>query len=172
LSNLVALLHEAWESLLADYAQGKTLIKNERNLECAFSDICMRLMEAKGMPLMIENQELHMGRKVDVRLGHVTDPLLIQLKFYHDKADWKESSSMQNAVESDLKYAKGHDNIYVGIVDAIPSSSRMPLPFRLHWRTIEINADTFNRFYAKINPTTSPRRERIQNALLANGSEL
>ena len=172
MSNFVALLHEAWESLLADYGHGKTFIKNERNLECAFSDICMRLMAAKGIPVMIANQELHMGKKVDARIGPVTDPLLIQLKFYHDTADWKESLSMKNTVESDLKYAKGHDNIYVGIVDVTPSSSRPPLPFRLKWKTLEIDVDVFDRYYANINPPTSPRRERIQNTLLMNGLEL
>jgi hypothetical protein len=172
MSNLVTLLCEAWESLLADYCEGKTIIRRENDLERSFSDICGRLIQAKGMPLMKANEESHIGRRVDVRLGPVTDPLLIQLKFYHDKADWKESPSMQNTVESDLKFAKGHDNIYVAIVDAIPSSHRAPLPFRLQWKTIEIDIDTFNRFYANISPRTSPSRERIQNALLMNGLEL
>ncbi len=79
---------------------------------------------------------------------------------------------MTNTVESDLKYAQGHNNTYVAIIDVIPSTTRAILPFKVNWQTIEINKVVFDKFYANINPRTSPPRERQQKILLKKGTTL
>lgn len=96
----------------------------------------------------------------------------MQIKFNHDKADWKETPAMMNTVESDLEFAKGHKDTYVAMIDTIPSTARAMLPFNLPWEKAEINEKVFNEVYSTINPKTSPQRERRQRILLANGAQL
>ncbi|MFH0748560.1 MAG: hypothetical protein V1915_01360 [Candidatus Bathyarchaeota archaeon] len=98
--------------------------------------------------------------------------LLFQLKLYPDQADWKESRSLTNTVESDLKFAKGYEDAYVAIIDTIPSTSRVELPYKLKWESLEIDRRVFNELYLAINPKTSPPREVLQRTLLMNGSEI
>jgi len=79
---------------------------------------------------------------------------------------------MKNTVESDLKFAKGHEDIYVGIIDVIPSTRRTRLKYSLDWKELELDEQGFNNHYLNINPATSPPRERIQKSLLANGLQI
>ena len=170
--NLHIVINEAWKELLSQYKYGKLIFRNEKDFERSLTTICRQLMGKKGMVPAIANQEPHLGRIIDLRLGPYTNPLLVQLKLYHDKADWKETPTMRNTVESDLKFAKGRADVYVGIIDVIPSSSRQLLSFRLQWQTIEISDQVFQKWYANINPPTSPPREKVQKVLLANGLEI
>jgi len=172
MKSLDSLVREAWGQLLIQYKSGKIILRSERDLERSFSEICRGLMEREGIGPMVANQEVHTGKRVDLRLGPSSEPVLIELKLYHDSADWKESSTMRNTVENDLKFAKGRNNVYVGIIDVIPSSSRPTMPFKLQWKTIELDEKVFQGFYASINPPTSAQRERIQRTLLANGAEI
>jgi len=129
-------------------------------------------MVKRKIPLLIGRPELHNMKKVDLRLGSTSNPILVELKLYHDKADWKETKSITNTVESDLKFALGHEDIYVGIVDVIPSTHRVHLDYLLHWEEIKINKKIFDRYYSKINPASSPPRERIQKWVLVNGVQI
>jgi hypothetical protein len=99
-------------------------------------------------------------------------PILVELKLYHDKADWKESRSMKNTVESDLKTAKGHKNTFVGIIVVIPSTYRAKLVYSLNWNILEIDRQVFNSYYRDINLISSPPRERKQQTLLVNGTQI
>jgi hypothetical protein len=172
MKSLDSLVREAWEELLTKYKSGKIILRSERDLERTFTDICRGLMEREGIGSMIANQEVHNGKRVDVRLGLISEPILVELKLYHDSADWKGSSTMRNTVENDLKFAKGRNTVYVGIIDVIPTSSRPSIPFKLQWKTIELDEKVFQRFYAFINPPTSAQRESTQRTLLANGTEI
>ena len=165
-------LREAWELILSDYQNGNIIIKSERDLEKALANSCKYLFQKQNIPLKIGRQENYRNKRVDIRLGSTSDPILVELKLYHDKADWKESQSMINTVESDLKFAKGYDNTYVAIIDVIPSSQRVHLEFSLDWKELEIDKKIFDLYYVGINPPTSPPRERIQKTILANGTEI
>lgn len=165
-------LKTAWETTLSDYQTGKVVIKRERELEKALVNSCKNVMKSRNIPLRIGQQENYSGKRVDIRLGFPSDPILVELKLYHDRADWKESKSMKNTVESDLRFAKSHENIYVGIIDVIPSTTRANLDYKLDWKELEINNRIFNLHYLGINPATSPTRERIQKCLLVNGLEI
>ena len=141
-------------------------------MEHALKKNCRSIMIEYDLAPIIVSQFRQRGRIVDLRIGEVHSWLLIQLKLYHDKADWKEKPSMTNTVESDLKFAKGHHDTYVGIIDTIPSTSRAKLPFKLNWQLVELNKEVFDKLYATINPKKSPPRERRQKILLMKGTEL
>jgi len=79
---------------------------------------------------------------------------------------------MMNTVESDLKFAEGHGDTFVAIIDTIPSTSRVRLPFKMDWQTIEIDRNVFEEVYSTINPRTSPPREMRQKAILVNGTKI
>jgi hypothetical protein len=79
---------------------------------------------------------------------------------------------MPNTVESDLKFAKNHKDTYVGVIDTIPSTSRVELLYKMKWQSIKIEKQVFDRLYLSINPKTSPPREILQRILLANGNEI
>jgi hypothetical protein len=162
-------LNDAWGRTLSDYQSGNVIIKSERDLENALATSCKFLMQDRNIPLRIGRQETFRDKRVDIRLGFTSDPILVELKLYHDKADWKESKSMKNTVESDLRFAKGYEDTYVGIIDVIPSTQRAHLDYSLDWKEIEITKQIFNLHYVRINPATSPPRERIQKSLLVNG---
>ncbi len=164
-------LRLAWGQLLSRYTSGKIVLARERDLEGHLTSICKELI-AKDSPGLIGNQEVHLDKKVDLRTGVPDRPLLVELKLYHDPADWKESSTMTNTVESDLKFAKGREDVHVGIIDTIPSTTRPSIPFRLEWQLIRINEAAFQQHYANIAPQSSPRREQEQRAVLVKGSEL
>ena len=167
-----SLVREAWKEFLRQYKSGKIILRNERDLENSLVGVCKKLAEQKGTRCEVASQETHMGKRVDLRLGPSSMPVLVQLKLYHDPVDWKETPSMRNTVESDLKFAKGHGNVYVGIIDVVPSSSRPKIPFKLEWETIELDEKVFQQFYVAIHPKSSPQRERIQKAVLVNGAEI
>lgn len=166
------MIQGAWNILLSDYQSGRIVLENERDLERSLTKICKKLLRERDIDSKVANQEIHLGKRVDLVLGTSSDPVLVELKLYHDKADWKETSTMTNTVESDLKFAKGNRNVYVGVIDVIPSTSRQSLPFNLSWNEIEIDEEVFQERYADINPKTSPPRERVQKTLFANGLEI
>jgi glucose-6-phosphate 1-dehydrogenase len=166
------LLREAWKRLVEAYASGRVILRTEKNMEKAMTQICESLIAEQGLVFKVKRQERHRERIVDLVIRIPSQHVLAQLKLYHDKADWKESPSMTNTVESDLKFAKGHLDTFVALIDTIPSTSRASLPFRLRWEEIEINEKVFNREYATIHPKTSPPRERHQKALLTIGTEI
>lgn len=166
------ILGESWKRLISRYISGNAVLRNEANMEKALLDDCRAVMVESHLATPLATQEYHRSRRVDLRIGPNSSCVLAQLKLYHDRADWKESPSMTNTVESDLKFAKGHGNTYVGIIDAIPSTPRAALPFKLKWKAIEIDSRVFDDNYANINPKTSPPRERRQKVLLARGSEI
>jgi len=124
------------------------------------------------MALEVKRQRRHRERIVDLEIGNTLEHFLLQIKFYHDEADWKETPTMTNTVESDLKFAKGHADTYVAIIDTIPSATRAILPFKLAWENVEIDEQVFNKVYSTMNPKTSPTRERQQKTLLVNGDQL
>jgi hypothetical protein len=154
-------LTDAWEFTLSDYQNGKVIIKSERDLEKALATSCKYLMQERDIPIRIGRQENFRDKRVDIRLGLTSDPILVELKLYRDKADWKESKSMKNTVESDLRFAKGYEDTYVGIIDVIPSTQRAYLDYSLEWKELEIDKQIFNLHYVGIDPATSPPRERI-----------
>ena len=165
-------LKKAWENTLSDYREGEIIIKNEIDLEKALVNSCRKVMQNRGVPIRISRQETFREKRVDIRIGLPSDAILIELKLYRDKADWKESKSMKNTVEGDLRFAKGHENTYVGIIDVIPSTQRAYLDFNLDWRKLELDEQVFISHYININPATSPPREKIQKSLLVNGLEI
>ena len=162
-------LNDAWERTLSDYQSGNVIIKNERDLENALATSCEFLMQERTIPIRMGRQETFRDKRVDIRIGYPNDPILVELKLYHDKADWKESKSMKNTVESDLRFAKGYEDTYVGIIDVIPSTQRAYLDYSLEWNELEIPEEIFNLHYVGINPSFSPPRERIQKSVLVNG---
>ena len=168
----VEILKDAWKRTMIDYQSGKVILKRERDLEQALATKCMSLMNERNIPIRIGRQELFRDKRVDIRLGPISNPILVELKLYHDKADWKESKSMRNTVESDLKFAKDHEHTYVGIVDVIPNAQRTQLGYSLFWKELELDRQVFNLHYAVIHPATSPPRERIQKSLLVNGLQI
>ena len=167
-----SLLRETWKQLIKAYTLGGAILKTEKNMENAMMQICEKLIAEDSLAFKLKRQEEHRGRIVDLVIQSPDERVFIQLKLYHDKADWKESPSMKNTVESDLKFAKGYGDTFVALIDTIPSTTRTSLPFKLKWREIEINKKTFFVEYSTIHPKTSPPRERHQRVLLAKGTEI
>jgi len=158
--------------LVEDYVSGKLILRTEPDMERWMAQISRDIIAKLGFALDVKRQRRHRERIVDLEIGNAIKHLLVQIKFYHDKADWKETPAMMNTVESDLKFAKGHKDTYVAIIDTIPSTTRAVLPFELAWEKVEIDQKVFNEVYSTINPRTSPPRERQQRILLANGVQL
>lgn len=167
-----SLLREAWKQLVEAYTLGRAILKTEKNMENAMMQICEKLIAEDRLAFRLKRQEEHRGRIVDLVIQSPDERVFIQLKLYHDKADWKESPSMKNTVASDLKFAKGYGDTFVALIDTIPSTTRTSLPFKLKWREIEIYKKTFFVEYSMIHPKTSPPRERHQRVLLAKGTEI
>ncbi len=163
---------DAWSELLEDYKKGVVILRLEFDMERHFTKLCRKVARELGLQELVANQEVLFGRRVDLRLGPQDKPIVVQLKLYHDKADWKETSSMRNTVESDLNLAKGRSNVWVCVIDVIPSSTRATLPYILKWERLEIDNEVFQKEYAGINPRTSLRRERVQKTLLVQGLDL
>lgn len=158
--------------MVDDYVSGKLILRTEPDMERWMAQISRDIIAKLGFALDVKRQRRHRERIVDLEIGNAIKHLLVQIKFYHDKADWKETPAMMNTVESDLKFAKGHKDTYVAIIDTIPSTTRAVLPFELAWEKVEIDQKVFNEVYSTINPRTSPPRERQQRILLANGVQL
>ena len=158
--------------MVEDYVSGKLILRTEPDMERWMAQISRDIIAKLGFALDVKRQRRHRERIVDLEIGNAIKHLLVQIKFYHDKADWKETPAMMNTVESDLKFAKGHKDTYVAIIDTIPSTTRAVLPFELAWEKVEIDQKVFNEVYSTINPRTSPPRERQQRILLANGVQL
>ena len=167
-----SILRQSWERLLAQYVSGKVILLNEKDLEVVLQEILQELTKEQGVKLEVVRQETRRGKIIDLRIGEIHSCILLQLKLYRDKVDWKEIPSMTNTVESDLNFAKGSDDIYVAVIDTIPSTTRLQLPFHLNWQTIEIDEQVFDREYSRIHPKTSQPRERQQKVLLVKGSEI
>ena len=166
------MLRASWKHLVDDYVSGKLILRTEPDMERWMAQISRDIIAKLGFALDVKRQRRHRERIVDLEIGNAIKHLLVQIKFYHDKADWKETPAMMNTVESDLKFAKGHKDTYVAIIDTIPSTTRAVLPFELAWEKVEIDQKVFNEVYSTINPRTSPPRERQQRILLANGVQL
>lgn len=166
------ILRESWKRLIDAYISGKIVLRSEKDMENAVVKICRRLIAEYDLPLTVRRQQRHRGRVVDVTIEGMGRLIFLQLKLYHDKADWKESPSMTNTVESDLKFAENHEETYVGVIDVIPSTSRAELPYRMGWQSIKVEKQVFDKLYSAINPKTSPPREILQRILLANGGEI
>ena len=165
-------LRISWKRLIHDYVSGKLILKNEKDMEKSMAQILEDVIARSDLALEVKRQQSHRKRIVDLEIGNALKHLLIQVKFYHDEADWKETPTMMNTVESDLKFAKGHADTYVAIIDTIPSTTRAILPFKLAWKEVEIDEQIFNSVYSAINPKTSPKRARQQNTLLVRGDKL
>jgi hypothetical protein len=166
------ILRESWKRLIDAYISGRIVLRSEKDMEDAVAKICQYVIVEYGLPLTVRRQQRHRGRRVDVAIEGRGQVLLLQLKLYHDKADWKESPSMTNTVESDLKFAKNHKGTYVGIIDTIPSTSRAELQYKMKWQSIKIEKQVFDSLYSSISPKTSPSREMLQRILLVNGNEI
>ena len=98
-----SILREPWNRLIARYTSGKIILRKERDMKNALKDICLNIMVEHGIPPVVVSQEHDRGRIVDLRIGEISSCILVQLKTYHDRADWKESPPMINTVESDLQ---------------------------------------------------------------------
>lgn len=166
------MIRGAWKILLFDYQIGRIILEEEEDLKNSLTDVCSKLLKDRDVDSRVANEKKHLGKRVDLKVDTPTSPLLVELKLFRDTADWKESSTMEHTVESDLKFAEGKENVYVGIIDVIPSTSRQPLSFNLQWNEVEINEEVFQERYAGIAPRTSPPRERIQKSTLVNGLEI
>ena len=162
----------AWEALLKDYVDGVAVLRREADLERTFTTHCQRLLRSAGSSAVVLNQDQQPGKKVDVRLGSDDELALVELKLYHDEADWKETKTMKNTVESDLIFAEGKANVWVGIIDTIPSVHRQQLRFELPWTRVVLPTNVFDEFYQNANPPSGWPRERIQGAALINGGQL
>ncbi len=166
------ILRGSWKRLIDAYISGRIILQSEKDMEDAVAKICQNLIVEHILPLTVRRQQRCRERIVDVTIEGMGQLLLLQLKLYHDKADWKESPSMTNTVESDLKFAKNHKGTYVGIIDTIPSTSRAELSYKMKWQSIKIEKQVFDRLYSFISPKTSPPREILQRILLVNGGEI
>jgi hypothetical protein len=165
------ILLPAWTQLLFEYTSGKTILRSEKDMEKRLKEISCEIANKEGLAAFIGSKKIG-DRIVDLKIADTKNRLLVQMKLYHDKADWKETQSMTNTVESDLKFAKGHEDTFVAVIDTIPSTARQVLPFKLNWKTIEIDEKVYKEIYSNINPRTSPKREQKQNILLANGNQI
>jgi hypothetical protein len=162
----------SWKAMMQDYVSGKLILKSEKDMERSMAQTLEDVIAEFDMALEVKRQQRHRERVVDLEIGNILKQLLVQIKFYHDIADWKETPTMMNTVESDLKFAKGHADTYVAIIDTIPSTTRAILPFKLAWENVEIDEQVFNKVYSTINPKSSPTRERQQKTLIVNGDQL
>ena len=169
-SILISILKTAWKELLHDYSTGDLIIRNERDLQLGLMHKCSDCINRMGEKAFVSKEDFHYGKRIDVILWSLKEKILVQLKLYHDRAEWTESPSMTNTVESDCKFACGRPDVFVGIIDVIPSTPRKKLAYNLDWREITLS-DKAYELYKSTNPRTSPR-ERIQRVVLARGSEL
>ncbi len=140
-------------------------------MEKVFTRHCKAILAEKHLNETVGNQKEFFYKRVDTWIGPLSNPHIVELKIYHDKADWKATRTSTNTVETDLNFVKGKDNAWAGIIDTIPSTSRQPLPYDLRWQEIEIDEDVFKKYYESKHPKSSPPRERMQKTLFVNGLE-
>ncbi len=164
-------LIQGWERLIAQYKKGLIILTDEKSLELFFVRNCESVIQENKLNIPIGRQKEFYGKRVDVWVGNDT-PNVIELKIYHDPADWKMTKSMPNAVERDLTFAKGDSRIWIGVIDTIPSTNKQKIPFDIDWKECNILEDVFEKNYKNINPPSSPPREKKQKWFFVNGSDL
>jgi hypothetical protein len=168
---IASVLIQSWKRLISQYEKGLIILTNERSLETYFLKNCENVLNENKIDVPIGRQKAFYGKTVDVWIGN-ENPSVVELKIYHDQADWRESKGATNTVETDLNFAKGDPRVWVGVIDAIPSSSRPRIPYDLAWQECKISKKIFDEEYQKINPKSSPPREQKQRWFFVNGTEL
>ena len=166
------ILVKAWRNVIKSYTNGNTILKNEKDLGVEFIEQCQKISQQENIKLEIGNQRQLFGKIVDVWLKDRDLTSVVELKLFHDRADWKESSTMKNTVESDLKFASGNPNAWVGIIDTIPSTSKHNVPFQIKWNFFKIDNKAFEERYKNISPPSSDPREQTQREFFMNGLNL
>ena len=164
-------LIQGWERLIAQYKKGLIILTDEKSLELFFVRNCENVIQENKLNIPIGRQKEFYGKRVDVWVGNDT-PNVIELKIYHDTADWKGTETSRNTVETDLQFAKGDSKIWVGVIDAIPSTNKQKIPFNIEWKECEIVENIFKKNYKDINPISSPPRERKLRYFFVNGKNL
>jgi hypothetical protein len=165
------ILIQAWERLISQYEKGLIILTNEKSLETYFLKNCENVLSENKLSIPIGRQKKFYGKLVDVWIGD-DNPSVVELKIYHDPADWRESKGSTNTVETDLNFASGDPRIWVGVIDTIPSSSRTPIPYDLEWQECNFSKKTYEDNYQEINPKSSPKREQNQRWFFVNGTEI
>jgi len=164
-------LTQAWERTISQYEKGSIKLSNEKSLEDYFKKNCEDILDDNKLNTPVDRQKKFCGKIVDVLI--YSEPRnAIELKIYHDPADWKMTKSMPNAVEKDLTFAKGDSRIWIGVIDTIPSTNKQKIPFDIDWKECNILEDVFEKNYKNINPPSSPPREKKQRWFFVNGSDL
>jgi len=166
------ILVKAWRNVIKSYVNGNTFLKKEKDLEIEFIEQCRIISEQENIKLEIGSQLQLFGKIVDVWLKDRGLTSVVELKLFHDCADWKESRTMKNTVETDLKFAKKNPNAWVGVIDTIPSTSKQNIPFQIKWNFFKIDDIIFEERYKKINPPSSDPREQTQREFFMNGLDL
>lgn len=167
-------LREAWQKVLEEYRSGKVVLVSEGALRDRLYHVLVDKLavETTEPHLFIALEEKNTGKRIDIRLGELNSPLLLQLKLYHDPADWKETPTMKGTVESDLRFIQGHPNRFLGIIDVIPSTTRPLIPFQIRWKSLKIEDTLYRLYYKHVNPKSAYQREQDQSVALIKGSDL
>lgn len=166
------ILEKAWDHTIKAYINGNVILKDETDLGRTFTNKCKKIAHNEEIEIDIGNQKEFLGKRVDVWLKDGENLSVVELKLYHDSADWKETRSSSNTVETDLKFARNNQDVWIGVIDTIPTTTRPHIPFILPWRTLMIDTRIFEKFYKNRNPVSSPNREIQQHHLFVNGSKL
>ncbi|MGQ0772011.1 MAG: hypothetical protein ACT4NT_04490, partial [Nitrososphaerota archaeon] len=132
---------------------------------------CKTIMRENNLNYNIGNQRQIYDKTVDVWIGSFANLAVIELKLYHDTADWKETKTSQNTVETDLKFATGKENAWVGIIDTIPSTTRQLIPYNLKWKPFSLSEDLV-RSYNQEKGQSMPPRETTQRHVFVKGTEV
>ncbi len=164
-------LVESWRRSINQYREGITIFKLEKDLEVNFTNNCKMVMRENDLNYEIGNQRQSYGKTVDVWIGSSVDPAVVELKIYHDTADWKETKTSQNTVETDLKFAKGKENTWVGIIDTIPTTTRQQIPYNLKWKSFSLSEDLVRKYNQAKGQSVLPR-EAVQREIFAKGTEV
>jgi len=165
------ILIETWKRLISQYEQGLILITNEKSLEIFFIKNCENIIQEKKLNIPIGRQKEFYGKRVDIWIGN-DNPTVVELKIFHDPADWKETRGMTNTVETDLNFAKGDSRVWVAVLDVIPSIKRPDIPFKIDWTECNIIKKVFEQNYQNISPPSSPSREQRQRWFFVNGENI
>ena len=165
------ILMQAWKRMISQYEKGLIIITNEKSLETFFLKNCENILQENKLNIPIGRQKKFYGKIVDVWVGK-DDPIVVELKIFHDPVDWKETKGITNAVETDLNFAKGDSKIWVGVLDVIPSVKRPTIPYNIEWQECDIVKKVFEEYYQNVAPQSSPPREQKQRWFFVNGSQI
>ena len=162
---------QAWKRMISQYEKGLIIITNEKSLETFFLKNCENILQENKLNIPIGRQKEFYGKIVDVWIGK-DNPIVVELKIFHDPVDWKETKGITNAVETDLNFANGDSRIWVGVLDVIPSAKRPTIPYNIEWQECNIVKKVFEEHYQNIAPPSSPPREQTQRWFFVNGSQI